>query len=227
MNIKTIASSSSGCLYIVESNGYQLLIEAGVSLKKIRQALDFDLSKVVGCIVSHEHADHSGFLPNIEAQTAIPIWCSETVKTKYNLSTSQNIKNRVTVYPLGFAVLCIELDHDVLCYGFIIWSEGKTLFYCSDTGSLPNISLKGLTHLMIESNHSMETLINSEQNKELIRRIAANHLDIDQAVEFAVKHKKSLEEVHLIHLSSVHGQDEQFKNLMASAVGVPVYVSEK
>ena len=69
MNIKTISSSSKGCSYIVESGKHQIIIEAGVPLKRIREALNHDLSKVVACLVSHEHVDHAHYLKQIEKQT--------------------------------------------------------------------------------------------------------------------------------------------------------------
>ncbi len=95
MNIKTINSSSEGCAYIVESNGSQLLIEMGISLKKIRQALNFDFSGVVGCLVSHEHGDHAKYLPQLEKETFIPIWCTEGTKKRFNLKGCNVIEKMV------------------------------------------------------------------------------------------------------------------------------------
>ena len=56
MEFKAIASSSKGNCYLATSPGIQpLLIEAGVPVKKIREATGFGLSEVAGCLISHEH----------------------------------------------------------------------------------------------------------------------------------------------------------------------------
>ena len=55
MNIQTIASSSSGNCFCVDSDGIKILLDAGVSFKKIQQALNFKVSELVGCLCTHEH----------------------------------------------------------------------------------------------------------------------------------------------------------------------------
>ena len=59
MEFKPIASSSRGNCYLVRSDGVpDLLIEAGISIKKIREALwrnGTSLSSLAGCLISHEH----------------------------------------------------------------------------------------------------------------------------------------------------------------------------
>jgi len=53
--IKSIASSSEGNCYLVSSGETSILIEFGLSFRKIKQALNFDTSSVVGCLVTHDH----------------------------------------------------------------------------------------------------------------------------------------------------------------------------
>lgn len=56
VKFKPIASSSKGNCYIVEAEGSKpLLLEAGIPIKKIREALNFGLSNLAGCLISHEH----------------------------------------------------------------------------------------------------------------------------------------------------------------------------
>lgn len=55
MNFKTIATGSKGNCYILETEKGSLLIEAGIPIKKIKQALDYDFREVVGCLLTHEH----------------------------------------------------------------------------------------------------------------------------------------------------------------------------
>ena len=59
MKLKVLSSNSSGNAYILEDKDEILLIECGVSFKKIKEGINFDLNKVVGVLISHEHKDHS------------------------------------------------------------------------------------------------------------------------------------------------------------------------
>lgn len=52
---KVISSNSSGNGYILECDGKYLLIELGVSCKKIMELINYKLEDVVGVIVSHSH----------------------------------------------------------------------------------------------------------------------------------------------------------------------------
>ena len=87
MKIKSIASSSSGNCYIVESAGEQLLIDCGIPVKKIRKAIG-TFENVVACLVSHEHGDHAKYLPQLEKETYVTIACNRATKTAWNLNTN-------------------------------------------------------------------------------------------------------------------------------------------
>lgn len=50
-----IGSESSGNGYILKSDADVLLLEAGVRITEIKKALDFDLSKIRGVVVTHGH----------------------------------------------------------------------------------------------------------------------------------------------------------------------------
>lgn len=53
--IKTLSSGSHGNCYVLECGNEQLLIELGISWKEILKGLDYDLTKVRACLVSHRH----------------------------------------------------------------------------------------------------------------------------------------------------------------------------
>lgn len=55
MLLKCVSSSSKGNSYVLESDNEILLLEAGIKLLEVKKAIGFQVSKVVGCIVSHEH----------------------------------------------------------------------------------------------------------------------------------------------------------------------------
>ena len=59
IEVEAIASSSNGNCYRLISGTHELLLEAGLPLKAIKEAVKFQLGRLDGCLVSHEHSDHS------------------------------------------------------------------------------------------------------------------------------------------------------------------------
>lgn len=55
LEIKQIASGSTGNCYRISDGKTNLLIEAGITIRKIKEALMFRLSEIEGCLISHEH----------------------------------------------------------------------------------------------------------------------------------------------------------------------------
>lgn len=55
--LRVIDSGSSANGYVLEGENQALLIEAGCKPLDMKKALNWQISKVVGCIVSHSHLD--------------------------------------------------------------------------------------------------------------------------------------------------------------------------
>jgi phosphoribosyl 1,2-cyclic phosphodiesterase len=55
VEITIIASGSSGNCYLIRSGQSQLLIEAGITFPKIQKAVNFQVSQLDGCLISHCH----------------------------------------------------------------------------------------------------------------------------------------------------------------------------
>ena len=60
MKLHIIGSSSKGNAYALEGRKEILLIEAGCRMALVNQAINWQIGKVVGCVISHEHEDHIG-----------------------------------------------------------------------------------------------------------------------------------------------------------------------
>ena len=78
-NFCSLYSGSSGNCYYVETENTKLLIDAGVSLKKIEEGLNsigILPSSLNGILVSHEHTDHIQSIGNISKKYDIPIYAN-------------------------------------------------------------------------------------------------------------------------------------------------------
>ena len=91
MRMMSIASGSSGnCIYVGDDNTH-LLIDAGISKKRIEEGLNsigLTLSDMSGILVTHEHSDHIGGLGVVLRKHDIPVFATngtieETAKSKY------------------------------------------------------------------------------------------------------------------------------------------------
>jgi len=67
IDIHVIASGSTGNCYRITDGTTILMLECGLRFREIRQAFNFKLSEVDGCLVSHAHADHSKAVKDVMA----------------------------------------------------------------------------------------------------------------------------------------------------------------
>ena len=73
MRFMSLASSSHGNAYIISDKETRILLECGLSRKKLQTLAGFTLSAFSACLVSHEHKDHSGCVADLIA-AGIPVY---------------------------------------------------------------------------------------------------------------------------------------------------------
>lgn len=232
MELICLGSSSQGNGYILKSSTDVLLIECGQPLMSVKKALDFHVSNIAGCIVSHQHRDHSKYLPDY-------LRCGIRVLALDEVFGSFNLKNRAfckSILPKhgykvgGFKVYALPVVHDVPCLGFVIEHDemGKLLFI-TDTMRL-DYRIAGLNHIMIEANYSDEILedaiSNGRTDRSARERLLQSHMEIKTTEQIIrTTDMTGVNEVILLHLSGRHSDAEQFRAQITKAVGKPVYVA--
>src|SRR5690554_1514233 len=75
MDIRVLASGSTGNCYWISDGVTPILIDPGISIKRIREDLGFRLNEVKGCLLSHEHGDHSKAIRDV-LRAGVGIWSS-------------------------------------------------------------------------------------------------------------------------------------------------------
>ena len=132
-----------------------------------------------------------------------------------------------------FVVLPFELQHDVPNTGYLLYStitKEKLAFitdsyYCKYT-------FTGLTHIMLEVNHSYEILDRNVANGSLPiaqkKRLIQSHMSLKNAKKFLQANDLSkVQEIILIHLSEGNSDAALFKREIQQITGKPVYVAEE
>ena len=65
MMLKVLGSSSQGNCYILENESEALILEAGIKFQDVKKALNWNIAKVKGCLVTHRHGDHSKYIKDL------------------------------------------------------------------------------------------------------------------------------------------------------------------
>lgn len=213
MKLKVLGSGSSGNCYILESHTEALVIEAGLPFREVKKALDFDIRKIAGVVVSHCHLDHANYVAEYE-KAGIPVF------KPYESETERQVRTYG-----GFVIKSFPLVHDVPCCGFYLFHEGiGSLVYASDTEYI-KYRFKGLNHILVEANYSKKLVSDIPEKR---RHVLTGHMEIETTCKFLEKNRSpELRNVILLHLSGESADSMDFKVKAEKVAKCPVYVAEK
>ena len=234
MKFRSIASSSKGCAYVAHSEGNPgLLLDAGIPFKALQRALDFQISKLAGCLVTHAHQDHCQAVSALQT-AAVNVWAS--VETWQRIPSGNPHRLHVALpeqmFQVGpWKVLPFEAVHDApgtLGY-YIAAPDGDRLLYLTDSAYSKH-RFGGLTHIAIECNFS-EAIIERNAahagiSTERYKRTVGTHMSLEQVLKFLGANDLSdCREIHLLHLSDMNSDEQQFRAAVEEATGIPTYVA--
>jgi len=233
MDIKVLASSSKGNCYRISDGYTALLLECGIHIKKIKQGLGFRLSDIDGCLVSHEHKDHSKSVKDI-AKAGIDLYMSEGTREVLNIEGHRikTIKPQKQFNIGTYSILPFRTEHDAKePLGFLIYSRTtrEKLLFATDTYYI-RYRFPGLTHIMIECNYAHDILQSNIENglipESLKDRLLESHFSLDNAKEFLKANDLSkVQQIWLIHLSDSNSDAERFKQEIQELTGKVVFVA--
>ena len=181
------SGSSGNCLYVgTASSG--ILIDAGVSAKRIETALTqrgLDMSVVRAIFVTHEHTDHIAGLRVLQKRYGIPLYCSHGTREGILEAGAYVDSDRVipvtqTVQLDDMAVTPFSTKHDSReSNGFRIeLADDRTVGIATDLGVMTSevrLALCGCDLVHIESNHDVRMLENGPYPYPLKRRILSDN----------------------------------------------------
>lgn len=233
MKLTVINSNSDGNCYILENDQEALIIECGVNFDKIKKALGFNLRKVAGCIVSHEHLDHCISLNHI-LNAGISVYaskgthqqrCTENHHRSHFLSSGQQ-------KPIGnFQVKAFDIKHDAAePLGFIIHHNdcGNVLFLTDSYYS--EYLFPGLNNIIVEANYCetiLQNRLDAGTNPKFLRdRVIQSHMSLQTCKGLlAANDLSQVNNILLIHLSDSNSDERRFKTEVAEVTGKVVHVA--
>lgn len=228
MQLKVINSNSAGNCYLLENQDEALIIELGVRFEKVKHALNFNLGKVVGAIVSHDHGDHSKGMTEA-LKNGIDVWSSkgthEAVGTMNRLGAK--VMNTGSSIRLGnFRIKAFNVKHDAAePFGFLIsHPETGTVLFLTDA-MYSEYVFPGLNNIIIEANYC-EKLI--QDPKFLRDRVIQSHMSLQTCIKTLKANDLSqVNNIVLIHLSDRNSDEARFKSDVERATGKVVHVADK
>ena len=233
MRIVTFASGSTGNCCLVSDGGVNVLIDAGISARRIVQGLGvlgLAPQDVCGVLITHEHSDHISGLPVLVKRTGMRIFAPSELgevlkRVKPELSESIDYippdgglcvgDVRITAFPT---------PHDASAsFGYRI--EGSEVFaFATDTGHISDELLEGLQGadtVVIEANHDKVMLKNGPYPPLLKQRVLSEHghLSNDDCAKLACLLADSgTRQIILGHLSQQNNTPEAAETAVSEAL---------
>lgn len=215
----SLFSGSDGNSQYIEYKNTKLLIDSGMSGKRIQEQLkniEVDPKEIQGIFITHEHTDHIKGAGVLSRRYDIPVYANEktweAMLPKIGKMEDRNIKVFETSKEFAFNELSINtfnVHHDAVDpVGFTVTNSKKKICLLTDTGVVDeNIksSLEDFDLLLLETNHDVEMLKVGSYPFSLKKRILSKfgHLSNETAGYFLTSILKDREEVVLLgHLSA-------------------------
>ena len=200
--IRTLASGSSGNAALFSRGEIHVLIDMGISCRRIYQslaALGLEPGQLSGVFITHEHTDHIGGLATYIRKYSTPIYAAPAVsrQLEYRLA---GIGPLLRPVELGESLSFGPVDMDILPTSHDCRDSAACQFrtpegrvgYLTDTGDIPEETgerLLGADILVLESNHDVDMLRGGPYPFPLKKRILGpqGHLSNDDAGAYAVR----------------------------------------
>ena len=232
MEIKVIASGSSGNAYTISDGATTLLLDAGIPLREIQIGTDFQVRRLAGAFVTHEHKDHSKAMKDL-ARLGVDVYASKGTIEACGLSGHRfrPVEARKQLDVGTFHILPFDVEHDAaepLGFLFTSLSTGEKLLYFTDTYFL-RYRFQGLTHIMAECNYTEEGIRESVAEGripiELVPRLVRSHMSLENLLDMLKANDMStVRQIYLLHLSDNNSEAERMKEAVQRQTGAEVYL---
>ena len=220
MEFYTLASSSAGNAALVCHENTHILIDAGISCRRITQslaALSLTLDDLDGILITHEHVDHVRALGTLQKKHAVPLYASfgTAAALDYPAPYLHAFAADETFTIKDLQIRSFRTSHDAKeSVGYRIESSDGSLAVLTDTGYITDEAhdlALGADMLLLESNHDVVMLKNGGYPYYLKQRILGEcgHLSNEAAAEFAVECVRAgTSDILLAHLSDENNSPE-------------------
>lgn len=234
----SFGSGSSGNCYYLGTNEYGILIDAGIGIRNVQKSLrEYGVSfdKIVGVIITHDHADHIKTVGCFGNKYNLPIYATQTVhdsirRNKFlniDLLASRRVIDKETPFTIrDFTITAFEVPHDSIeNVGYRIQFDDQVFVLLTDVGRITDTIRKytlQANHLVMEANYDEVMLQNGRYPYYLKERITSGmgHISNRLSSEFIASiYNDNMQNIWLCHLS----QDNNHPELAFKSVEQALY----
>lgn len=237
MEIEVLGTGSSGNCYKVKIGKATLLLECGLPYKFIQKNLNFKISKIDACLVTHEHMDHAKAVKDL---MKVGVDCYMTKGTaealeikghRLKIFDTWGERKYKTAHLEDVMIQPFEAVHDVaepVSYFIKTKNNDETLVFVTDTAYL-KYKIPECDCLMIECNYVKAKLDENVRlgniNTSLRNRIVKNHLSLESLVEaLRAASLDRCRKIYLLHLSDGNSDEKLIKRTIQETTGIEVVV---
>lgn len=212
LRLKPLFSGSGGNCTYIEGGGTRILIDAGVSTRRISRALESlgtGLDKIDAVFITHEHHDHIAALPVLSGKCGARIHM--TAPSYEQAGLALDVQTHPVLFEETVGALTVRsfpLSHDAACcVGYTVSLGGRRVGVMTDTGYVTDeavAELVGCERVLIESNHDVDMLRHGPYPRSLQNRILSSkgHLSNEDCAGFcAFLASRGTRDFYLGHLS--------------------------
>lgn len=238
MKVSVFASGSSGNCLLLSCGSTHILIDAGISKRRIDQSLaqtGLSMRDIGGVLITHEHSDHISGLKMLIKHDAVPVYAPHTVANRLRcfLPEIEPCLHIIPVkqsFPLGeLSVTAFHTPHDTdESVGYRVCGD-SVFAIATDMGHVTeevSSALAGADAVLIESNHEEKLLRYGPYPVYLKRRILSDNGHLSNACCAALARtlaEGGTRQIILGHLSRENNTPElAMRATRESTAGLPV-----
>ena len=215
LQICVLASGSSGNCTLVRSADTVLLIDGGLSARETGKRLEsvgVSLDQVKGICISHEHSDHTAGVRVLQQRHGIPLFANRGTFEALD-EELQRLQWQIFTTGCAFSVGTLRVEPFMVPHdanepvGFIVGDGAQHIGVATDMGCVTHLireRLRPCRAIVLEANHDVEMLQNSDRPWQLKQRILGRqgHLSNEHAADLIAEIAgPGLEHIFLAHLS--------------------------
>jgi len=188
------------------------MLECGVAWPKLQKALSYDLTNIDGCLLTHEHADHSKAVKEV-MRAGIDVYAS--AGTFEALGVEKNRRAKVIVVYAGitnkaFDGYAFPIIHDAVePFGYIVREVGTNeyLLFVPDSGFIKQRFNIKFSIIAIECSYDINILQHrvdtQDINETLAKRLLMSHMEKQVTMKYLADFcdLSKCREIHLLHMS--------------------------